>query len=207
MSENGPTWLHEMKNTLAAMRLWTEALRRARDDAERDRALDALTASVSLQAELLREAEREAGGEPALAPQLKRVDAAASPPPLAGIEILLLDDDRELREGVEAILGQMGARVTAVETIAAAFAQVAAAPQLIIADVRLKDGLGFDFLRAVRRLPVEQGGATPAIALTAAGQREDYEASLAAGFQIHLVKPPTLNELLAAIVSLTSTPR
>jgi CheY-like chemotaxis protein len=125
--------------------------------------------------------------------------------PLAGISILVLEDDSTMRDGLTALLTQLAARVHAVATVEEAFARFSAEPpDVILSDMKMSGPeQGFELVRRVRALPPARGGTVPAIALTAAGTPEDYEHSREAGFQRHLVKPPRLDELIAAILSLT----
>jgi CheY-like chemotaxis protein len=62
---------------------------------------------------------------------------------------------------------------------------------------------GYSLIRKIRRLEVEQGGETPAIALTASTRDEERILSLEAGFQIHLAKPFEIDNLIAAVAQLT----
>jgi CheY-like chemotaxis protein len=51
-------------------------------------------------------------------------------------------------------------------------------------------------------LPVEKGGATPAIALTGYASRKDRERALGSGYQQHMAKPIEQTDLIAAIAAL-----
>jgi len=61
---------------------------------------------------------------------------------------------------------------------------------------------GYSLIRKVRALPVEQGGQTPALALTAYARGEDRQRALDAGFQSYLAKPVEAVNLLAVVASL-----
>jgi CheY-like chemotaxis protein len=54
----------------------------------------------------------------------------------------------------------------------------------------------------VRALGPDEGGRTPAVALTALSGSDDRARSLLAGFQQHLRKPVSLGELAAAVANL-----
>ncbi len=56
----------------------------------------------------------------------------------------------------------------------------------------------------VRSRPEEAGGQVPAIALTGYAAVSDTENLLLAGFQYHLVKPTSIDELIATVVSLVA---
>jgi CheY-like chemotaxis protein len=56
---------------------------------------------------------------------------------------------------------------------------------------------------AIRQLPADQGGGTPALALTAYASSQDRVRAFMAGFQAHLAKPIELHELLAVLASIS----
>jgi CheY-like chemotaxis protein len=58
-------------------------------------------------------------------------------------------------------------------------------------------------MRAVRAMPPERGGKTPAIAVTAFARSEDRTRALLAGYQVHLAKPIEPHELVVTAGSLT----
>jgi CheY-like chemotaxis protein len=61
---------------------------------------------------------------------------------------------------------------------------------------------GFAFIREVRSWPLAQGGAVPAVALTAYARLEDRERALGAGFQLHLSKPAEPGDVIDAVARL-----
>jgi CheY-like chemotaxis protein len=65
----------------------------------------------------------------------------------------------------------------------------------------MPDEDGYDLMRQVRVLPAEQGGATPAIALTGYAHEDDRAATRAVGYQAVTAKPVNLDDLLATITS------
>jgi CheY-like chemotaxis protein len=75
-------------------------------------------------------------------------------------------------------------------------------PHVIVADIGMPGMDGYEFLRRVRALGAEGGGTIPAAALTGYGRREDRVRALSAGFQQHVAKPVTPDELLAVVASL-----
>ena len=56
----------------------------------------------------------------------------------------------------------------------------------------------------MRALSRDQGGQTPALALTAYARSEDRVRALSAGFQMHMAKPVEPAELVAMVSTLTS---
>ena len=67
----------------------------------------------------------------------------------------------------------------------------------------MPDKDGYEFIRTVRKLPPDQGGRTPAVALTAFARSEDRTRAMMAGYQVHLSKPVEAQELIATVASLT----
>jgi CheY-like chemotaxis protein len=57
---------------------------------------------------------------------------------------------------------------------------------------------GYESIRRVRALPPERGGTAPAIALTAYAGAEDRTRAVAAGYDLHLARPCTPGDLVAA---------
>ena len=122
---------------------------------------------------------------------------------LAGLTVLVVDDERDARELVAHVLGGCGARV---HTVASAAEALAAVPQLrpdvLISDIGMPEADGYQLIRSLRMLPPEDGGATPAIALTAFARTEERTRALIAGYQLHVAKPVEQWELCAAVASL-----
>jgi CheY-like chemotaxis protein len=61
---------------------------------------------------------------------------------------------------------------------------------------------GYEFIKQVRRLKPQEGGKTPAAALTAFARAEDRTRALRAGYQTHVAKPVEPTELTAVVASL-----
>jgi CheY-like chemotaxis protein len=72
-------------------------------------------------------------------------------------------------------------------------------PDVLVSDIGMPNEDGYDLLRQIRVLPREQGGATPAIALTGYARDEDRTATRNAGYQAVTPKPVNLDELLSTI--------
>jgi CheY-like chemotaxis protein len=75
-------------------------------------------------------------------------------------------------------------------------------PDVLVSDIEMPGSDGYTLIRKVRALPPEQGGKTPAVALTAFSRPEDRIRSLMAGFNIHVSKPVDPAELTAIVASL-----
>ena len=63
---------------------------------------------------------------------------------------------------------------------------------------------GYSLIRKIRARPVDHGGRTPAIALTAYAGDVNRQRALEAGFQQHLTKPADPNELAQTIIRLVT---
>ncbi|HEY0073712.1 MAG TPA: PAS domain S-box protein [Abditibacteriaceae bacterium] len=114
----------------------------------------------------------------------------ASAQMLQGVRVLLVDDERDTRDMLSAILRRYGADV---QTCASAQEAIDALPQwqprVLVSDIGMPLRDGYDLIRYVRALPQEQGGEVPAMALTAYARASDRELALEAGFNRHVVKP------------------
>ncbi|MDZ8263825.1 protein kinase domain-containing protein [Nostoc sp. ChiQUE01b] len=123
--------------------------------------------------------------------------------PLSGLEILVVDDDADMREFLPFMLEQYGATVTVVTSaIEALTALSQSQPNLIISDIGMPEMDGYMLMRQIRSLKPEQGGTIPAIALTAYAGEMDRQQAIAVGFQQHISKPVDPEELVKAIASL-----
>ena len=75
-------------------------------------------------------------------------------------------------------------------------------PHVLLSDIGMPGGDGYELIERVRELPEERGGHTPAAALTAYAGPADCARALAAGFQLHVAKPVDPAELAAAVAAL-----
>jgi PAS domain S-box-containing protein len=122
---------------------------------------------------------------------------------LKGLRVLVVDDEPDARDLLTVVLEQQGASVSAVGSAAEALDRLESLkPDVMVSDIGMPNDDGYTLIRKVRALPARQGGATPAVALTAYAGADARETTLAAGFQIHLAKPIDPTELLAAIARL-----
>jgi CheY-like chemotaxis protein len=123
---------------------------------------------------------------------------------LRGLKVLILDDERDARELMQAVLERGGARVTLVSSTHEALASVRnQRPDVIVSDIGMPEEDGYVFIRALRAMPPEEGGQVPAVALTAYARAEDRRRALLAGFQNHAAKPIEPQELVMVIANLT----
>ncbi len=130
--------------------------------------------------------------------------AEISPIDLAGITVLIVDDDADARDLLQQVLQRGKARVLVASTAAEALEMLRGErPDVLVSDIGMPGEDGYQLLAKVRGLTAEEGGDTPAVALTAMARSEDRRKALMAGFQMHLAKPAEPAELLAVIASLS----
>jgi two-component system CheB/CheR fusion protein len=119
---------------------------------------------------------------------------------LAGLHVLVVEDDADSRESLVRILEQYGARVRGAGTAREAVtAMDAAVPDILVSDIGMAGEDGYDLIRKVRMLPTVRGGQVPALALTAYGGEADRLKAAAAGFQAHVVKPVAPAQLVTEV--------
>jgi PAS domain S-box-containing protein len=136
-------------------------------------------------------------------------DESAALPSLAGIRVLLIDDQREARESLAMLLGQAGASVETAASGEEAMRLLergadAQPPEVIVCDIAMPEEDGYATLKRIRRWEGGAGHASarrPAVALSAFTQREDRIRALSEGFQMHLTKPVAPAELIIVISS------
>jgi PAS domain S-box-containing protein len=137
-------------------------------------------------------------------PDVEARRAAGTEVLLHGLSILVVEDDGDSRDLVAEVLRSRGALVSAAESAGEALAMLRAAkPDLIVSDIGLPGMDGYEFIERVRSLNAAEGGAVPAIALTAFARAEDRTRALLAGYQAHVAKPVEPAELLAHVASFT----
>jgi CheY-like chemotaxis protein len=110
--------------------------------------------------------------------------------------ILIVDDEADLAATCARLLRRRGYRVITVGSRAAALsALAAAAPALLVADVRLPDGDGLDVVRAATtmRPPV------PAVVMTVRASEKGLTAARAAGAVGYLPKPFTVDSFAGLV--------
>jgi PAS domain S-box-containing protein len=122
---------------------------------------------------------------------------------LNGIQVLVVDDDSSTREFVAFLLELHQANVIAASTAEEAIATlIQFRPDILLSDIGMPEVDGYMLMQQVRALPPEQGGETPAIALTAYAGEINYQRAISAGFQKHISKPVEPDILIEAIASL-----
>jgi two-component system CheB/CheR fusion protein len=125
-------------------------------------------------------------------------------PPAAQTRVLVVEDNPSVAQSVALLFRGMGHEVRVVDRGEDAVAEVLDfRPQLVLLDLGLPGMNGWDTARALRQLP--EGRDLRLVAVTGYGDEEARRRSRAAGFDMHLVKPVSLDQL-AALCSLGADP-
>jgi two-component system, OmpR family, response regulator len=112
-----------------------------------------------------------------------------------GSEILIVDDDRALRETLADFLEKEGFRASGVGNVAEGRAQLAARrPALVLLDLTMPGGDGLGLASEIRILY-----GTPLIIISGRAQMMDRVVGLEVGADDYLAKPFELRELLARV--------
>ena len=131
----------------------------------------------------------------------------ARPMKLAGVSILVVDDEFDSREVLAEILRQYGAQTRTAGSASEALSEIdRATPQVLLSDIGMPMVDGYELIRQIRQRIDERE--MIAVALTGLGSGKDKERALADGFQQCIVKPVVPDKLVDAIERLLiSRPR
>jgi PAS domain S-box-containing protein len=129
--------------------------------------------------------------------------------PLAGLDLVVVDDDREASAMLKIILGDRGAAVRCASTAQEALSLLEELrPDVLISDIGMPGKDGYDLIREVRHkessLPKLTNGPSriAAIALTSFSREQDRELALSCGFDAHCAKPLRPLNLVQQILNL-----
>lgn len=134
-----------------------------------------------------------------------RTASRSSPRPrtLAGLYVLVVDDEPDARELLEWILGELGADVATAGSVPEALGRLAKRrPDVILADIAMPGQDGYALLREVRAVAARRGGVIPTAAISAGATEIERSRALEAGFELHLAKPVRPDQLAEAILTL-----
>jgi two-component system, chemotaxis family, CheB/CheR fusion protein len=143
---------------------------------------------------------------PNLAPIVNQPLLTLAVSSLAGLRILVVDDEPDILDLLKYILEDVGAIVETASSTAAAMAAISLAEvkyDALLADIGMPEADGFALIRQVRSLAAEAGGQIPAAAITAYVSDQERQRLIAAGFQIHLAKPVDPAQLIQMVANLT----
>jgi len=124
---------------------------------------------------------------------------------LAGLRVLVVDDDHQMRRLLSSIFARAGATVQTVASAPAAFDSVTDfKPHLLVSDLEMPEEDGCSLMRRIRARGSDLGGGTPSIALSGWAAEEAREKAISAGFLVHMRKPFVATDLVHAAAALTS---
>jgi PAS domain S-box-containing protein len=133
----------------------------------------------------------------AYAPAAEEEVPAASPG-LAGVRVLLADDEADTLEALRYVLELEGASVITAESGRDAIElALECLPEVLLCDLQMMDLEGFEVAARLRAMPETAG--IRQVALSGHGGDQDLERARLAGFDEHLLKPVEAETLVAAI--------
>jgi PAS domain S-box-containing protein len=134
----------------------------------------------------------------------RREDRDIKPlPSLAGVQVLLVDDDRDSLQILTIMLTTCGAQVQTAASAAGALEVLESyKPDVVVSDLAMPDEDGYSLIGKIRALEAHSGRQTPVVALSAYVRMEDRARALSSGFNLFMSKPVEPNELIPAIASL-----
>jgi PAS domain S-box-containing protein len=139
---------------------------------------------------------RRASGQTPLA-----LGASAPDGRLGGVRVLLVEDHRDTAELMRTVLERHGASVRVAESLAGALTALGGGEvDVLVSDIAMPDGTGYELLRRLREDERARGYAPmPAVAVTAFASAEDRAHAIASGFQHFAAKPIEPIELVEAV--------
>jgi CheY-like chemotaxis protein len=218
---------HDLRSPMNAIVTWAHLLRQGGlDGAVASRALEAIERSARLQARMLddlREMSRR-GHPPVSAPggannrsvadatPARRAipfevaeeapESPSDPADLSGIRVLVVDDDRDTRDSITALLLENRAEASNAASVREALRSLAERPpHVVVTDLLMPDLDGFSLLRMIRTIEELNAIRIPTIALTALASEESQRRGLDSGFDVYLMKPIKPDELLSIVAA------
>jgi len=126
-------------------------------------------------------------------------------PQLAGVDVLVVDDDADTRDLLCRSLGELGAIVAGASSAAEARVLISRhRPDAIVSDIGMPDEDGLSFLRSLKKHA--DYAQIPAIALTAYASAKDRIEALEAGYLEHVAKPVPPYQVARVIASAVRRP-
>lgn len=121
---------------------------------------------------------------------------------LDGLRVLVVDDEAGICKFITALLESHGIGVKAVTNSTAALEEIERfQPDVLLSDIRMPGGDGYDLIRQIRALEARQGRHIPAAAITAYLD-EDREKALSAGYEAYWYKLSQPTELVEMVAQL-----
>ena len=119
---------------------------------------------------------------------------------LAGLNVLVVDDDEDAREIAGRMLEDQGAVVMTAESAGEAYDLLTRVPpDILVCDIGMPNEDGLAFVRRLRQDPDRRIASIPALAVTAYAAEQDRQRALLAGFNGHLAKPISAHDLVRCV--------
>jgi len=136
------------------------------------------------------------------APKLRPKPRSAKLASISGLRVLVVDDERDSRRTISAILEAHGAIVTAASNAAEGLRLSGRHSfDILLCDIAMPEQDGYSLIRSIRS-PADEKSRVPAVALTAYGRPSEREIALGEGFDEYLKKPVEPEELIALVASM-----
>lgn len=115
---------------------------------------------------------------------------AAARPDLAGVRVLIVDDEQDALEMMTSALEACGAVVLPVSSAREALRTLARRDvDVLLTDIAMPGVDGYQLIQAIRSRPLSRIASLPAAAVTASARDDERRRALEAGFQVHVTKP------------------
>ena len=136
--------------------------------------------------------------------------AADALPSLHGMRVLLVDDEPDAREVMASALQTCGATVLSASSVDGALEMLMNDRDqidVLLSDIAMPGKDGYELIRHVRAESIGDRASLPAIAVTACAGADERQRILAAGFQMHLIKPFRPETLAYAVANAANVER
>jgi len=124
---------------------------------------------------------------------------------LQGLRILVVDDDKDIREMLRFVLEQEAGTISVAGSVMEAIDNYKnSPPDVILADIGMPEYNGYALMSLILEYDAQLGRSTPVIALTAYTSPADEKAAMAAGFRKYMAKPFEPAEIIEGIRSVVA---
>lgn len=128
-----------------------------------------------------------------------------NPLPLAGRQILVVEDDSDTREMLKFVLEQNGAAVVVTDAVPSAVELVRTVhPDAVVADIGLPEYNGYALIAKIREFDSTQDSRTKCVAVTAYATPADRAFTLKSGYDAYIAKPFEPEELVQTVAQLAA---
>lgn len=122
---------------------------------------------------------------------------------LAGVRLLVVEDEPDTREAIAQFLEDYGATVIAVGSAQEALKRLLIEDlDILVSDIGMPGMDGYELIRALRTHETDSGRRLPAVAVTAFAREEDRQRVLREGFSEHVPKPVNTARLISVLMEL-----